>query len=479
MKFARLLPSALLLVLSCSSPRNDCSEAIGRIGNHLAAGNLEGASALADSILALSHCDSTLLARADSLKQIAERIALDFALDETAVTARLRQRLGEFSPEQKDKWERDGLLEYRMLNGRKMYFTRSVTNLMLLLEFHAPPNENAATAPLDPDIKLRTRHTAEVLAAAAGNSSPVLPVTMEITYTLTVDPDAVPAGETIRCWLPFPASGHPRQGGIELLGTSVAEYIMAPDTAVHKTIYIEKQAAKGEPTGFSIKFRFTSSAQHFRYDGLKPLPYDLNSDLYRTYTSEQLPHICFTPGVKKLADSLAGNESDPSKVVRNIYMWFKDNIPWAGALEYSVMPNIPEYVLANRRGDCGMQTFLFMSMLRHRGIPVRWQSGWMLPPGGENLHDWCEVFYEGIGWVPADVSYDLIPSSDPVHREFYLSGLDSYRMIVNIGVAGDLFPPKRFLRSEPYDFQRGEVEWRGGNLYFDKWHYDIDIKYLQ
>jgi hypothetical protein len=33
------------------------------------------------------------------------------------------------------------------------------------------------------------------------------------------------------------------------------------------------------------------------------------------------------------------------------------------------------------------------------------------------------------------------------------------------------------FRSEPYDFQRGEVEWEGGNLYFDKWDYTMKVKY--
>lgn len=160
-------------------------------------------------------------------------------------------------------------------------------------------------------------------------------------------------------------------------------------------------------------------------------------------------------------------------------MWFKDCIPWAGALEYSIMPDIPAYVLKNRRGDCGMQTFIFMSMLRYKGIPVRWQSGWMIPPGAETLHDWCEVYFEGLGWVPADVYCDLQNSEIKGIREYYLSGIDSYRMIVNDGVSGNLYPQKQFLRSEPYDFQRGEVEWKGGNLYFDKWDYDINIEYLK
>jgi transglutaminase-like putative cysteine protease len=118
-----------------------------------------------------------------------------------------------------------------------------------------------------------------------------------------------------------------------------------------------------------------------------------------------------------------------------------------------------------------------MSMLRYKGIPVKWQSGWMMPPDAENLHDWCEVYYEGIGWVPADISYDLQYSANLKTKEFYSSGIDAYRLIVNDGVTGLLYPEKKFLRSEPFDFQRGEVEWNGGNLYFDKWNYDMKIEY--
>ena len=124
-----------------------------------------------------------------------------------------------------------------------------------------------------------------------------------------------------------------------------------------------------------------------------------------------------------------------------------------------------------------MQTFLLMSMLRYKGIPVKWQSGWMMPPENENLHDWCEVYFEGTGWIPVDMSYGLQFSGKKKIREFYISGIDSYRLIVNEGVAGDLFPEKQFLRSEPFDFQRGEVEWMGGNLYFDKWEYNLKIEY--
>ena len=160
-----------------------------------------------------------------------------------------------------------------------------------------------------------------------------------------------------------------------------------------------------------------------------------------------------------------------------LYDWINSNIPWASALEYSIVPNIPEYVLENKHGDCGMQTLLFMTMARYRGIPVKWQSGWMLHPGEVNLHDWCEVYYEGIGWVPLDQSFGLQESKNDKVRNFYKTSIDSYRLIVNEDFSQDLFPSKIWTRSEPVDFQRGELEWKGGNLYFSDWTYKMEVTY--
>ena len=152
---------------------------------------------------------------------------------------------------------------------------------------------------------------------------------------------------------------------------------------------------------------------------------------------------------------------------KRIYQWINDSVTWASALEYSIMPDIPGFVMENRHGDCGMQTLLFMTLARYAGIlRSKWQSGWMLHPGQVNLHDWCEVYYEGIGWVPLDQSFGLQNSADEKIRNFYITGIDAYRLIVNDAISAPLTPRKKFFRSEPYDFQRGEVEWKGGNLYF-------------
>jgi transglutaminase-like putative cysteine protease len=464
-------------ITSCR-PESDFNKSLKNIQADVESGNIDAAMHQADLLKKSCKNDTLVFRKADSLYQIAERISLDFTVTEDMVITQIEKRIGSISPEEKTMWEKKGWLEWRVINGKKMYFNRAASNLILIKNFYEQKEVINRENSTDPDKIFRLKHTEEVYKASDINADPVIPVDMKITYTLTVQPDVVPEGELIRCWLPWPRSDQKRQQKINLMSTSEKEYEIAPDTAIHSTLYMESRAKKGIPTVFQIQYSYQSSAQYFNPETLKILPYNKSSDLYTKYTSEQLPQICFTPHIKNLANSLTDPEDTPSTIVKKIYFWFKGNIPWAGALEYSIIPNIPEYVYQNSRGDCGMQTFLFISLLRYKGIPVRWQSGWMVPPGAENLHDWCEVYYEGTGWVPLDISYDLQPSENRALKEFYFSGIDSYRLIVNEGIAGPLHPKKRYLRSEPFDFQRGEVEWKGGNLYFNKWDYDMKIEYL-
>jgi transglutaminase-like putative cysteine protease len=473
-----LITGICFLITSCR-PKTDFTPYITAISNEIEQGNLRSAVEKADSLKELCKKDKYILRKADSLARIAERIAIDFSVTEEQIDDEIVKKAGPFSQLEKAVWENRGWLEFRLINDKKMYFNRAASNLRLIRDFNDDRKKHFSDISSDPVMKERLEHTENVVKASDNQNKPVLPVKMKITYTLSVHPDVIPEGETIRCWLPYPKVGNVRQSDVKLLRTSERIYLISPESSTHGTIYLESRAKKGMPSLFITEFVYQSYAQYFNYDSLKPKPYNKEAGIYRKYTAEQPPQIHFTPAVKQLADSVAGNETDPKEIVRKIYFWFKNNITWTGALEYSIMTDIPQYVIDNGRGDCGMQTLLFISMLRYKGIPVRWQSGWMVPPGNENLHDWCEVYYEGTGWVPTDVSYDLQLSENRYVSGFYLSGIDSYRMIVNNGIGGMLYPPKKYIRSEPYDFQRGEVEWSGGNLYFDKWDYDMKIEYLK
>ncbi|MTK52269.1 MAG: transglutaminase domain-containing protein [Paludibacter sp.] len=412
----------------------------------------------------------------DSLREIASRTQLDFSLSEPKAEAQIRTKIGSFTLSDKKHWEENNWLEYKIIDGQKRYFNRAVSNLKLRLNQYND-SVNQRSTPIDSIKAFRLRQIGHTIAQTSQPGALSSPVHFTLTYTVSVKPDVVPAGETIRCWLPFPKENRPRQSNVLLLEASKKDYKIAPDSTGHRSIYMEKKAVANKPTEFRIKVSYTGSAQYFDLTKTRIAPYKKRSELYQKYTAQQGRHILFTSHIKSLADKIVGKEKRPEKIVQKLYEWIDGHIIWSGALEYSTMDNIPEYVLQHRRGDCGMQTLLFMTMARYKGIPVKWQSGWMLHPNEVNLHDWCEVYYEGVGWVPLDMSFGLQPSHNHSVRYFYMSGMDAYRLIVNDEISAPFNPEKKFMRSEPVDFQRGEVEWQGGNLYFDKWDYHMDVDY--
>lgn len=469
--------TGLLLLVSCSRQEGS-AQLFAHIEEQFNEGNMDKVYTLVDSLKEAYPEEKSLIKRADSVALIAERISLEFPFGESEIMEGLKKAAGDYSRGDIEKWESQNWLECRVLDSEKRYFKRALSNLELIKSFHHERAARDSALAEEAELLFRKKHTQSVIRASGDRHEPVRPVEMLVNYTLTLQANVVPDGEIVRCWLPWPREDMSRQANVRFISASEDDYTISPDTTVHRTIYMETTAKKDEPVVFNVSFSYDAYGQYFNPDNIEILPYDTASALYREFTNEELPHINFSEDVRELADSITGQLNDPVEVLRSLYYWMNENIPWAGALEYSVMPDIPGYVINNRRGDCGMQTFLLISMLRYRGIPARWQSGWMMPPGNENLHDWCEIYFESVGWVPVDMSYGLQYSTDRKTREFYMSGIDSYRLIVNKGVAGDLYPEKKHLRSEPYDFQRGEVEWSGGNLYFDSWDYKMTIDYI-
>jgi transglutaminase-like putative cysteine protease len=122
---------------------------------------------------------------------------------------------------------------------------------------------------------------------------------------------------------------------------------------------------------------------------------------------------------------------------------------------------------------------LLMTLFRMNGIPARWQSGWEFSPESfDTMHDWMMAYFEPYGWVPVDVTHGKLQGApDEKSAYFYLGGMDSYRVIFNDDYSREFNPEKKHFRSETVDSQRGEVEWRGGNIYFDKWSYDMEWEF--
>lgn len=408
------------------------------------------------------------------------RLSLDFCRTEAEVKAYIEQYIPDVSEAQLRQWEEQGALECMFIDGEKRYFRNAAPNLFRIDSVCRALKIAKEGSALSGSEQVNQRHLPEVIRAVRAQQTPFVETKrFRITYTLTVEADAVPAGERVRCWLPFPRMDVSRQSEVKLLATSEKHYQHSAADCMHSTLYMEKPAVKGQPTVFSETFSFASAAEWHDLRPEQVLPYDTTTALYRTYTGERDQHIRFTPRLRQLAAELTAGEEHPLRKARLLFQWVNDHFPWASAREYSTIDHIPEYVLTNRHGDCGQVTLLFLTLCRLCGIPSHFQSGFMLHPGEWNLHDWGEIYFEGVGWVPVDQSFG-VPTFARNENEhwFFLGGIDAWRWIVNNDYGMPLDPEKRYPRSETVDFQRGEVEWAGGNLYFDQWDYDLKIDYL-
>ena len=476
MKKALIFMIAAMLVFACTNKKQKTFDAI---DTEIDAGNFTAATEMIDNYIAENELSNEDIYELNFKKDLMHRIRLDFRLDKEKIVEYIKEYYPDLDDEMLYKWEESKALEAMMIDGEKKYFKNAARNL-----FRIDKEANARKLEIDGESVdnlqvLLKQHLPEVIEQTKTSQQyQSVSKNMKITYTLTVPANTIPDGETLRCWLPYPRTDNRRQTNIELLSVNSDDYVISPDNYLHKSLYIEKMAKENEPTVFNFSFTMTKTAEWF---GLTPCdikPYNKESEIYKKYTAERKTHVIFTDLIKQFSEKIVGDETNPLLVSNKILQFIKDNYPWASALEYSTMKNIPEYVLINNHGDCGMVGLLYITLCRYNGIPSRWQSGFMLHPGSVNLHDWAETYFEDIGWVPVDPSIFRNNFDDEVLNAFFSNGIDVYRWIVNDDYSQEFYPAKKYPRSETVDFQRGEVEWKDGNLYFNKWNWNIDVEYL-
>ena len=406
----------------------------------------------------------------DSIKQIMARIYADFSLSSVEGRAKIKEMVPYATDSLIEEWISKRYIETIEINGQDMWFRKSVRNLRLIdVDDFAEFNK----ANKDSEVKNLVNYYNSMMSTPIDDSNVRNWHSAEMTFKIDVKADAVPHGKKVRVWLPFPFDNG-RQRNIKLLSTSHAPTMS--QGSVHHTVYMEAGAVAGQPTHFEIRVSYEVGGQYFAADDIMRnlKPYDVESDIYKQYTSSQYPHIIISDKMKELAHTIVGDATNPVVCAGRVYDYIVARYPWAGARDYSTIPNIPEYVLSEGHGDCGQVSLLYITLLRAIGIPARWESGWMLHPGDKNLHDWCEVYFEGTGWVPCDVSFGRTTKGTAI-KDYYKTGTDIYRFATNEGVNGVLSPAKRYIRCETVDFQLGEVEWDGGNLPMDKWDSQLII----
>lgn len=411
-----------------------------------------------------------------------ERIEKDFTKTEADVLEFIRKYIPDVTAEDLRRWQAEKSLEMMMIDGEKRYFNRAARNLFRIDKacrqiwadyYKDQPQPTPPADALDLDAHIKT-----IMAKATPDQPWVEPVRMRIDYTITVKPDQVPEGENIRCWIPFPREIPERQRDIQLISTFPETYYLADKNHLQRTIYLEQPSAGNAETRFNVVYEYTSLGTYTAIDPDKVTAAKASGSLAE-YLKEEPPHIVFTPQLRALSQDIVGQEKNPYRIAQKLFEWVDTNIPWASAREYSTIRSLSMYPYEHRHGDCGIQTLMLITLLRMNGIPARWQSGWEFQPPDDTMHDWGMIYFAPYGWIPMDVTYGLRDSDDQAHKWFYLNGMDSYRLIFNDAYSVPFDPPKEHFRSETVDSQRGELEWSGGNLYFDQWNWDMKWQVLK
>jgi transglutaminase-like putative cysteine protease len=479
--FRRLLLAPLLFSVACWA--NDAAQTDGHnvLLNDVIAqidrGEFKAARATIDKAVA----DSKLTAGDRTALQFEgermRRIELDFSLSEPEARDRVRSQIPDLRADEFASWDAAGLLEHRVIDGSKRYFNRAPSNLFRLSE-QARARRAKQTPFNDGPLEKAQPHHREIRdAVLASHQTSVAPRRVRVTQSITVEADAVPAGETVRAWVPYPRALPGQQEDIRYVSSEPAQHTVAPESTMQRTVYFERPARAGQPTTFSVTYELTIFGQYHPIDPAKVTPVALTREL-APYLGERAPHIVFTDDLRKFSQRVVGDERNPYRIAEKLFLAV-DRIPWAGALEYSTIRNISDYALHAGHADCGQQTLLLMTLLRLNGIPARWQSGMIFSDGDyDNLHDWGWLYLAPYGWMPMDVTFGRLDAGDPQLDLFYLGGLDAYRIAFNDDYSQPFTPAKQHFRSETVDLQRGEVEWRGGNLYFDKWDYAFKAQVL-
>lgn len=395
----------------------------------------------------------------DSIQAIMQRVRNDFRLSAEEGKKALLEKVPDATDDMIQTWKDKKYLETRIIDGEERWFRKTIRNFGLLNKDLY--GEKITKEKRDEYAEVHKKCD-YIISLKKDNNNTCDWKLVEATFFLEVPANTIPAGKTIRAWLPFPYDNG-RQRNFKIVSTTSAP--THSENSLHHTVYMEQKATKDQPTRFEMKFSYEVGAQVFpKGDILRNLkPYNVETEEYKKYTSHLAPHIIVNDKMRDLAKKIIGNETNPVEQASLIYDWISANYLWAGAIDYGTIPCIPEYVLNIDHGDCGQVALLYISMLRSIGIPARWESGWEFTATWTGWHDWLEVYFEGTGWVPCDMSRGRTTHNEPF-QDFYKTSIDGYRFATNEGTNGELSPKKNYIRCETVDFQAGEVEWENGNI---------------
>ncbi len=312
---------------------------------------------------------------------------------------------------------------------------------------------------------------------------------IHIRHELEIASKALREGKAVRVHMPIPRE---RSGitNFRLIKCSHQPVAVSGESDAQPTVYFEETAKAGEV--FALEYEFDYTVTYRNLNLLLDTPAyctdaDLSAEEERAFApenmQEEVPHMMFTEQLKTLCKEIVGAETDDLRKARKIYDYVTTETDYRFVRDYASIDNLSEYCALNRRGDCGVQSLLFITLCRITGIPAQWESGLEAAPDYVGEHDWAKFFIRGIGWLYADLACGALAyvrkSFD--RWNFFFGNVDPYRIPINDRFQCDFAVKKQHWRLDPYDNQCGEIEYDDCGVYGDDLVYryipiDIHIK---
>lgn len=371
----------------------------------------------------------------------------------------LSERLRDYVPGELEKLRRENVIDWIFVNGQIRCIDSFYENLIKIRNDIAARQVNP-TAP-GPGKRTEAEIRDEVIDGMKAHGGAVC--RLKIRASMKVFMQSGQENEKIHIWIPYPLEKL-QMKNLHLEESTPAFKYMAPPDATQRTVYFEGEMRQLQRAEIVYQVE-----NYMRYVNLKPeevSPQQPDFD-----TGEQLPHIVFTPYLRALTAEVVGEEKNPLKKARRIYDFITRKVNYSYMRSYISLPVIPEYCASRLRGDCGVQALTFITMCRIAGVPARWQSGLYANENGAGSHDWAMFYIAPYGWLWADCSFGGAAWRDGALERwnFYFGNMDPYRVALTSEFQTDFQPATKYLRSDPYDNQNGEVELDVGPLPRAQW----------
>ena len=412
-------------------------------------GDYERLISVIDRRLADETLPAPLRKRLQLERILAARIPSQYPYSYEDALELLRANIRDFKDEELETLWEENTADWIYINGRVQFHELFFDNLMKTRDdygarFLGTMEDNEKNAAL-------LRENVRLMEEHGGRT-----VHMRLLTRLSLTPEAEKAcmGKTAHVYMPLPVE-YAQVRNLRLLGfEGTAGEPVSVDNGSYpqRTARFETVIRGGEV--WQTVFEFDNETV-FR----NPDPSQVLFSQPSFYTGEEAPHIRFTPYLRELTRSVTEGEENPLLAAEKIYRFITSQVKYSFVRSYSTVEDIPEFTAANRKGDCGFQALLFITMCRIAGIPARWQSGLYATPLTVGSHDWAQYYVAPFGWLSADCSFggSAFRQGDEKRRAYYGANLDPYRIPYASQFMHSFSKEEEGLRDDPYDNQSGEV----------------------